>query len=537
MPAGAGARCALVFLAGGTTRELRGEYGVKPMSIGIETRLDAAEARPFAASPAAPGPATARRSASTAWWKRGLVAFGLLAVLVAGAAAVTHAIAPDDTKQLLTHRIQRGDLLVSVTEQGTVESSSNREIKCKVAGGTTLTSVIESGTEVKAGDELARLDTSKIDDAISQQKIACEKAAAEASTAEGELAFAKISITEYVEGKFKSELATKEKDLVVAESQLKSSQNSLDYFQRMFRKGYASGLEVASHEDKVKHAGLDVRAKQADLDALVRFGKIKTVQELESKVKTAEAKLASATAALQLEGARLERTQKQLENCVIRAEVDGMVMYPKQPVWRDEPDIKKGATVHEDQVLLIMPDMRQMEVKIGIHESKIDRVKVGLKARTELQGQTVHGEVTTVATMSKPTGWWAQNLVKYDTVVKLEEKPGLKPGMSTAVEIIIAQHEDVLSVPVAAVVEDDKVFWCWVQTKTGPVKRELKLGDSNDQFIVVESGLAEGEDVVLNPLDLLDEAQRDALETKQQEKEEEVKLDDAKAPAAAAGGG
>lgn len=508
------------------------------MSIGIETRLDGAEPRPFDASTSTPVSATVRKSASGVWGKRILVAAGLAAALVAGAAAVSQAVAPDDAQQLLTHRITRGDLVVSVTEQGTVESSSNREIKCKVGGGTTLTSVIEPGTLVKTGDELARLDTSKIDDAISQQKIACEKAAAEASTADGELAFAKISITEYVEGKFKSELATKEKDLVVAESQLKSAQNSLAYFQRMFRKGYASGLEVATHEDKVKHAGLDVRAKQADLDALVRFGKTKTVQELESKVKTAEAKLASATAALQLEGARLERTQKQLENCVLRAEVDGMVMHPKQPVWMDEPEIKKGATVHEDQVLLIMPDMKHMQVKIGIHESKIDRIKAGLKARTELQGQTVLGEVLTVATMSKPTGWWAQNLVKYDTVVKLEEKPGLKPGMSTAVEIIIVQHENVLTVPVAAVVEDDKVFWCWVQTKTGPVKRELKLGDSNDQFLVVESGLTEGENVVLNPLDLLDEAQLAALETKQKAKEEEQKKEEEKkaAPAAAPGG-
>ena len=44
----------------------------------------------------------------------------------------------------------------------------------------------------------------------------------------------------YVEGKFPSEQATKQKELVIAQSQLKAAQNSLEYFQRMFRKGYAS---------------------------------------------------------------------------------------------------------------------------------------------------------------------------------------------------------------------------------------------------------------------------------------------------------
>jgi len=505
------------------------------MSIGIETRLDGTVSEPRSFDSPAPSPvaAVARRTSVSRWRNRILAGAGLLGALAAGVTAVSHAVTPADSRQLLTHRVTKGSLTISVTEQGTVESSSNREIKCRVVGGSVLTSVVEPGTEVKAGDELARLDTSKIDDQISQQKIACEKAVAEAATAEGEVAFAKISITEYLEGKFKSEVATKEKDLAVADSQLKSARNSLEYFQRMYRKGYASSLEVASRDDAVRHAELDVKVKQTDLDALQRFGKVKMVQELESKLKTAEAKLASATAALALETARLQRAEKQLENCLIKAEVDGIVMYPKLPAWRGEPDIKKGATVYEDQVLLLMPDMHQMQVKIGIHQAKIDRIKTGLKARTELQGHAVNGEVISVATMSKPTGWWEQNLVRYETVVKLEEQPGLKPGMSASVEIVIVQHENVVRIPVAAVVEEDKQFWCWVKTKQGPVKRSLKLGDSNDQFLVVESGVEEGDEVVLNPLDLLDEAEREALESKQKNEEEKDKQDQPPAQPAA----
>jgi len=446
---------------------------------------------------------------------------------------VTNSTAPDSGAQRLTHPISRGDLVVSVTEQGTLESSSNREIKCKIKGGSTVLWVIETGTEVKPGDELVRLDTAKIEEEISTQKIAYEKAVALLRISEGEVAFARVSVTEYIEGKFPSELATKQKDLVIAQSKLKSSQNELTYFQKMFRKGFASQLEVASHEDSVKHAELDVIVKQTELNSLERFGKKKSVEELDSKLKTAEAHLAADTAAVELEKAKLARAEQQLANGIIHAEAGGLVMYPSVAEWMNEPDIKEGATVHEDQVLLMMPDLKQMQVKVGIHESKVDRVKRGLKARLRLKDKDVDGEVLSVASMTRPTGWWAGNMVKYDTIIKLTEQQGLKPGMTAAVEIFISRHTDALRVPVAAVVEQSKEFWCWVETDAGPVKRALKLGETNDQFIVVESGLAEGDRVVLNPLDLLDEAQRAAL---QPSETDDAQKDKTEQPPAAAPG-
>lgn len=481
------------------------------MSIAVETRRDKLGAKGIA--PRTPVPA-AIRSGVAGWRGRGLLFVGTIGLVAAGAYAMTLRDAPRIGTQLLTHTVTRGDLVVSVVEQGTLESSSNREIKCKVKGGSTVLWVIETGTEVQAGDELVRLDTSKIEDEINQQKIAYEKAVADRATAEGEVAAARVSITEYLEGKFPSEQATKQKELAVAQSQLKSAQNSLAYFRRMFRKGFASQLEIASHLDAVQHAELDVNVKQTELDSLQRFGKPKMLGELESKLKTAEAKLAASAAGVELERARLARTEEQLANCVIRAEVAGLVMYPSVAEWMNEPDIKQGATVREDQVLLMIPDLKQMQVKVGVHESRVDRVKPGMHARMELKDKTVDGEVLSVASMTKPTGWWTGNMVKYDTIVKLAEQPGLKPGMSAAVEIFLARYDDVVRVPVAAVVEQDGQFWCWVETDGRPQKRTLKLGDTNDQYIVVESGLDAGERVVLNPLDLLDEAQRAALQPK-----------------------
>jgi len=460
---------------------------------------------------AAPSHAAARRMDGR-WRRRAVFALGLICLLAVAAFALKHTVAPGAAAEMLTHTITRNDLVVSVVEQGTLESSNNREIKCKVKGGSTVLSVVESGTIVQPGDVLVRLDTSTIDDNINQQTIAYETALANKTTAESEVAIARIGVDEYVDGTFRSELATKQKDLVIAQSNLKAAMNTRDFAQRMFRKGFTSNLDLESKEDAVKHAELEVQVKQTELEVLEKYTKAKTLEELQNTLKAAEGRLAAYSAALKLEKARLDRAEQQLKNCVICADVGGLVIYPTAAEWREQPDIEEGATVREDQVLLIMPDLHQMQVKVGIHESKIDRIKPGMPARIQLQDRSIDGEVLSIATVTKPTGWWTGNLVKYDTIIKLPPQEGLKPGMSVAVEVFLARHEDVLTIPVAAVVEERGEFWCWVAKDGRPVKHKLTLGDTNDQFIVVEAGVEEGEQVVLNPLDFVDEAQRAALQ-------------------------
>ena len=66
--------------------------------------------------------------------------------------------------------VAKGDLTVSVTEQGILESSENTEIKCKVRGKNTVTWVVESGTFVQEGDELVRLDTLALEESINERK-------------------------------------------------------------------------------------------------------------------------------------------------------------------------------------------------------------------------------------------------------------------------------------------------------------------------------------------------------------------------------
>ena len=144
-------------------------------------------------------------------------------------------------------------------------------------------------------------------------------------------------------------------------------------------------------------------------------------------------------------------------------------------------------------------------------EAKVDRVKPGLRARLQLQDNYLEGAVFSVASIAKPAGWWTGNVVKYDTIIELPKSvDGLKPGMSVEVEVVIARHDDVLTVPAAAVLETHRGYCCWVETEAGVERRTLQLGDANDMAIVVQDGLDEGDEVVLNPLAHLQEAQDEA---------------------------
>ena len=352
------------------------------MSLDIQSetqnQLESTELRP----PAAPRrmPTHAKAPNTKPGWKPAILAVAALAVIGVIAFAAIRFTSPKRTKQVLTHPIARGDLIVSVTEDGTLESSSNKEIKCKVKGGSTVLSVVESGTVVMPGDELVRLDTSVLEDSISSQQILYENALANKTTTESDVEVARIGITEYLEGVYEQDRKTIENEIYTKEQDLKRAELSFESVKRSVARGLVSQLQVQGEAFSVNAARKDLELSRKKLDVLDNYTKEKTLIELKSLLKAAEARFASDTEALKLEEAQLKRVRDQLENCVIRAETEGMVIYPSAAEWKEQPDIEEGATVREDQVLLIIPDLKQMQVKVGIHESKVDRLKEGMRA-------------------------------------------------------------------------------------------------------------------------------------------------------------
>jgi HlyD family secretion protein len=119
--------------------------------------------------------------------------------------------------------------------------------------------------------------------------------------------------------------------------------------------------------------------------------------------------------------------------------------------------------------------------------------------------------------------------VKYDTLIALPSVQGLMPGMSAEVEVVLDRYENVLSIPVAAVVETAQGDFCWIKTAEGIKRRSLQLGDTNDVFTVVEAGLKEGDEVVLNPF-AIEEARILAAEPRDEAKPREAESTESPRP-------
>ena len=447
----------------------------------------------------------------------------VVGVLMIGGAAAAVALLPGSSaknQSLLTHTISRGKLTVSVTEQGTLESSNNTEIKCNVRGFNLVTYVVPTGTVVEEGQELVRLDTKVIEEQHSLTKTNTFIAEATLAETQANVEKASIAIEAYEKGRFRSQLQGLEKELAANQRNLRTARKMYERSESLFRQGYVTELQVEGDAFTVTQAELELKVKETEIKVLKDFTRKMQMETLGGNKTASESKLAADQAGLAMEIKRRDRAAQELKHCVIRAENSGLIIYPSAASWKTTPDITEGATVRKDQVLLLMPDLTQMQVKLGIHESVIGRVRPGQKAIVELPDRTLEATVSEVASVTRPAGWWTGNVVKYDTIIELPSEEGLKPGMSADVDVILAIHEDVLTIPVAAVVETEDGMYCWVQSKTGPTKRLIELGDSNDVFIEIIAGLNEGEKVVLNPVSLIAEAEEDARTTLAQQQAE-----------------
>ena len=440
------------------------------------------------APPAEPGRAT-----------RGVLLLCLLAGLAAAAVLTVRAMQSEETGPRLTHVVTSGDLRVTVTEQGTLESAENTEIKCRVRGRNTVIWVVDSGTYVEEGDVLLRLDTLFIEEQIDERTKYSNWSRSGAEHSKAQVARAALAVKEYEQGRFITELMEAEKDLVLAVSNLGTTKNILSHTQRMAESGYRSDLDLEEKQFAVDQAELDVNLKKTRLSVLKRFSKEEQLQALKGDLKATKATHEANAERAIADESRRQRAADELPHCVVKAPRAGLVIHPNAAQWESQP-IAEGSTVWKDRVLLLMPDLSKMQVKVGIHESVVDRVKEGRPAKVTLPDRKLDGTVSSIASVTRPAGWWTANEVRYDTLIQLPPVAGLRPGMSAGVEVLIAEYKDVLTIPVAAIVETADANFCWVKTAAGNERRQIVLGDSNDVFTIVEQGLQEGDEVILNPL-------------------------------------
>ncbi|MCP4589595.1 MAG: HlyD family efflux transporter periplasmic adaptor subunit [bacterium] len=245
----------------------------------------------------------------------------------------------------------------------------------------------------------------------------------------------------------------------------------------------------------------DSQQKQSDVD--------EAKKELDRTKKSAEAKNAQKLADKQAKAAEYEFIKQQLEKfrrqqakTEIRAPAAGLVVYDTGRHRWDRRQIAEGAEVYERQTIINLPDTELMQVQIRVHEGKANKVELGQAARVEMEGMpgvVLEGKVTKIAPLADSQNMWLNpELKEYQTEITLNSNGfDLKPGVTARVEIIVEEVKDVLAVPVQAAVTKQGHRFVFRGSGASPEPVEVELGRSNDEFVEVQKGLAEGDTVRL----------------------------------------
>ncbi len=435
--------------------------------------------------------------------------------------------APASSNEVITMVARPGKLVVKVIERGSLEAKRTADVYCKVEGRVAIVEIKPEGAKVKKGDIVCRLDPDGPKKRLAEQ-TAIEEAANESyknATLARELA--EISYTEYVEGKLVQEQSALKGLLAEARSAITKANARRERTELAIkrlsanaarREGAATSADIVAELDlqdrlddcdhTILHHNRALELTKTKLNVLEKLTGPKTTKELQAVVDQKRSLEQTKKLSWQREHNNTNELGPQVDACVIRAPFDGVIVYandshrmPGRP-----PAIEEGAVVRERQKILSVFDYSGgLEVNVKVPEEQIEKMKRGLKARIRVDAfayESFDGTVTAVAALPDSSRSFESKESKkvYSVWVNIDKGlPALRPGMTADVEILVNERDDVLSVPVQAVVHFSSKDHVAIRNAVGRVEwREVQKGASNLKFVEIVHGLNSGETVVLN---------------------------------------
>ena len=426
--------------------------------------------------------------------------------------------------------VTRGDLMVSVSGSGNIEASKEARLSFG-SGGRIERIYVEEGDTVSKGEVLAELDTDTLELAktqaevsLTQAQLALTQAQLSQQTAEYELKKIRDTKDTLELALFKAQIDTRTAkhhldetrdiytwpDIETAQSDVDDAKAFLQYT-----------LDMNLPEATIVYAQARLDAVQAKLDAMIQsydteevaIAKLqleaaemaeaqaqKKVDDLdddiaikESQVAAAKESVKQATQSVELARESLAQTQKELDEAIIIATIEGVVT----SVSAEEGDIIPSPTMSPTPVIHLI-DPSSMELVVEVDEIDIPGVNLGQEAIIEmdaLPNAKLAGNVTTIYPLPVEVGGVVVYKVKI--IFEVPENVGIKVGMSASADIVLAKRSNVLLVPDRAI-DKDKEGKTIVRVVVNEQieERQVVTGISDGFNTEVISGLGEGEMVL-----------------------------------------
>jgi len=435
---------------------------------------------------------------------------------------------PDDTPKAASapaggggfYKVEPGRLSSVVKVRGGLEASENADVYSPIEGETKIVSILPGATPVTKGQLICELDSSALKDRLANQVIVTKAAVDDYQKAKFTREVVEAAAKESSEGVFPEDVPTALGEIALAESNHKRVEDRVEWATKMLSKGYVPQRQNQTEELSPQRMRFNEELARTKKVMLEKYTKDQAVKGIKGEVHKARDVETAKRTAFNLERTKEERISRQISECRLIAPTDGVMFYARD---RDLPGnrrflpIRKGATVRERQriVSVANPDS-PMLVAAKVPKPFADEIKRGLPARVQVDAfpvETFPGVVQIVAPVPDPPTDAHADIEFYTHVTITKADPRLQIGMIASVEIVVFDLDNVLRVPVSAILRDDGKPHAAVKTPDGRVDwREVTLGVTDGKMVEVKAGLTGGEDVALSPALLLKEGQKRKVE-------------------------
>lgn len=514
----------------------------------------------------------------------GISAVVLLAIIII---ATVFATRKDVSEVTVVEVKVRPTLKSTVTAPGEIRPVQYINLTSEVQGRI-VEIFVKEGDPVEQGQQLVKLDPTQLQSSTEAQLAAYQAALNETQVQRSQISAAQNQLSQAQQGLNASEasvdtaiqqVATARQQVVAAQTEvdraeveLNAANRELKRNEELLENGVISRLEYDQAKDRVANAQASLRNAQARLQS-----QRLSVNEAEARVKEARARVRQQevavrdarrgvqTASYSAE-ASSDRAQQQAAS--LRAQRDQrdktLQLAPISGIIAEIPSkVGTFATANLSSTpLLTIADMSSINVEVKVDETEIDKVEVGQDAvikvdtfgEKELVGK-VSQKTPLAVGKSQTSGGLSTNInvqeaKEFRVVIELAELPdelksGLRPGMSATAVINTKTVNNVVAVPIQAVIEkkpeaspnptiEGDVPPAETAEKPKTIKGVYVLDGNKAKFVEVEtgitgeadiqitSGLSEGDQVITGPSRVLNKLKEGEIVKKQTKKEGEA---------------
>ncbi len=356
-------------------------------------------------------------------------------------------------------RVARGNISSVISTNGKVEPLSNFEAHAPVA--TTVKRVlVKEGDHVKRGQLLLQLDDAD--------------ARTNAAKAQAQLTGAQADINAVHTGGTREEVLTTDAQLVKARADRDNAQRNFEALQRLQKNGAASMGEVKEAEAQFNTAQANVNLLEQKLKE--RYSK--------PEVAHVEAQRTEAQTAYQAATEILAKSN-------VRAPFDGVVY---------SIPVRAGNYVGPGDLLLQAADLSKVRVRAFVDEPDLGRLAPGQRIEVSwdaLPGRIWQGKLLSVPASIKLLG--SRNVGEISTDLTNADYK-LLPNINVTVQIITAEHNNVLTMPREALRVDDGTSYVYRIASDELHRQPVKTGISNLTQVEIAQGLSDNDVVALGSL-------------------------------------